>query len=351
MSSQIRNLACVFIDSNNSNQVIGLNSRPIIKVPFPPIIDPYNLVVKTKDGRIPARVPNAFIIYRKLFIETAKNDGYNLPMTVISSMASQSWEQESDVVKTEYKRLAKEAYEVRNEMLPKSQRKRKREKWNIISFEKPTRRNPALKSQKPAKTSTTEPIQLPSPISTPESQSINPSPVIPQSEPFNEISLEFDQIDFDFTQYMTPNVPSPEILSIEEDIINSIDLIEFGNNQLLPSPDLSNISSSEPNSQYEFNFEPFSDINESPIITEEELFDLLMPINEDHHMNSYEGLGISDSIEEFIPALPITDVTNSEEIFFSPEMLNMYTYNAINSTDATVTEPSYGLDFDYSYYL
>jgi hypothetical protein len=59
-------------------------------------------------------------------------------MTVISSMASQSWEHENDVVKSEYKRLAREAFNIRCELLPKSinsSRRRKREKWNIISFE------------------------------------------------------------------------------------------------------------------------------------------------------------------------------------------------------------------------
>ncbi len=69
-----------------------------------------------------------FIIYRKILIEAARNDGYDFPMTLISQMASRSWEQGSEIVKDEYRRLAKETYEVRNEMLPKPQRKRKREK-------------------------------------------------------------------------------------------------------------------------------------------------------------------------------------------------------------------------------
>jgi hypothetical protein len=150
MLSQTRNRVCVFINSSSSNdQTINLNSRPIIKVPFPPVINPHDLV-KAKNGKIPVRVPNAFIIYRKMFIETARNSGYYLPMTIITSMASQSWGQESDIVKTEYKRLSKEASKVRNEMLVpnKSQRKRKREKWNIISFEKQTRKVSAFETQK-----------------------------------------------------------------------------------------------------------------------------------------------------------------------------------------------------------
>ncbi|CAB4475941.1 unnamed protein product [Rhizophagus irregularis] len=110
MSSQNRTFA--FVDSNDDSKQIITMSRPIIKVPFPPVIDPYDLIVKTKDGRIKSRAPNAFIIYHKIFIETARNEGYHLPITVISSMSSQSWEKESDEVKDEYKRIAKEAYEI-----------------------------------------------------------------------------------------------------------------------------------------------------------------------------------------------------------------------------------------------
>ncbi|CAI2168178.1 17953_t:CDS:1 [Funneliformis geosporum] len=204
MSSQNRN--CVFIDSNNPSKYrVNINSQPIIKIPFPPAIDPRDLVVKTKDGRIPSRVPNAFIIYRKAFIVAVKNDGYVLPMTVISPMASQSWEQESEIVKAEYKRLAKEAYEVRNEMLPKYQRKKKREKWNIVSFqEKSSRKGPVPSIQKPTKEineAVPEVNQLPLITLSSESQSIGCSPNLSQSD-----SPETEQYNFDFTQHMTPNI-------------------------------------------------------------------------------------------------------------------------------------------------
>ncbi|CAG8449597.1 18258_t:CDS:2 [Rhizophagus irregularis] len=322
MSSQNRTFA--FVDSNDDSKQIITMSRPIIKVPFPPVIDPYDLIVKTKDGRIKSRAPNAFIIYHKIFIETARNEGYHLPITVISSMSSQSWEKESDEVKDEYKRIAKEAYEIRNEMLPKSQRKKKRGKWNIITFDKKrTRKDNSLKIQKPIR-ETTELIQFSSPISF---QNICP---FPQSESFNKTSL-------------------------------------------------SNISSPEINSQNDYNFqsspESFSDINESPIITEEELFDLLEQVNEDNSYATNEGLGISDSIE-FVPTSTLSH--NSEEILFSRELIDMNAFNetnnAINATNnainainatVTVTEPNNVINaivtesnnainawnFDYPYYL
>ncbi|CAG8448998.1 2673_t:CDS:1 [Acaulospora colombiana] len=128
--------ACVFIDSSDPalpNQVIN-DARPFIKLPFPPTIDPRDLITVLPDGRVPTRAPNAFIIYRRAFIEAARAEGYNLPMTVISSMTSQSWEQEPQFVKAEYRRLGKEAYNRRNEMCPDSNQRRKREKWNMVSF-------------------------------------------------------------------------------------------------------------------------------------------------------------------------------------------------------------------------
>ncbi|CAG8802121.1 7788_t:CDS:2, partial [Racocetra persica] len=124
----------VFIDSNipgKQNQVI-INSYPFIKIPFPPTIDPRDLITK-KDDTL-SRAPNAFIIYRKAFVEASRANGYSLPMTVISQICSRSWESESETVRKEYKRIAKEAGRLRNELCPKVVRRKKREKWNVVSF-------------------------------------------------------------------------------------------------------------------------------------------------------------------------------------------------------------------------
>ncbi|CAJ0830627.1 22407_t:CDS:2 [Entrophospora sp. SA101] len=114
------------------------SSSVVIKPPFPPIVDTLGLISKKSvDGRIPARAPNAFIIYRKVYVEAARQQGHYLPMTVVSSMASQSWEQEPEFVKSEYKRLAKDALTMRNEVYPKSGRRKRRDKWNIVNFQPP----------------------------------------------------------------------------------------------------------------------------------------------------------------------------------------------------------------------
>ncbi|CAG8630352.1 32_t:CDS:1, partial [Scutellospora calospora] len=72
----------------------------------------YDLSKKSSDDRIPARAPNAFIIYRKVYVETAREHGHCLPMTTISTMASQSWESADEQVKEEYRRIAKEALKI-----------------------------------------------------------------------------------------------------------------------------------------------------------------------------------------------------------------------------------------------
>ncbi|CAG8460730.1 3834_t:CDS:2 [Funneliformis caledonium] len=295
MSSQ--NRKCVFINSNNpSKYQVNINSRPIIKIPFPPVIDPRDLVVKTKDGRVPSRVPNAFIIYRKAFIVAAKNEGYNLPMTVISPMASQSWEQESEIVKTEYKRLAKEAYEVRNEMLPKYQRKKKREKWNIISFKEQSRKRPSPLTQKPTKEINEVDLEVNQPpllISSPESQSTGFNPVL-------------SQFNFDYTQYMTPDIPSPE---------NSIDF-PYETDIESPPESLENT------------------VVLPPIFSQEEFTDFY---GENYYQMNYQSY--SDSVPSVI---------DSEKVTCSPDVLEMYAYNAANTM---AVESGRVMDFDYSYYL
>ncbi|GBC05557.1 hypothetical protein RclHR1_00630004 [Rhizophagus clarus] len=249
----------VFINSNNPsihNKVID-GTQPIITLPFPPYIDPYDLIVKTQDGKIPSRVPNAFIIYRKFFIETSRKEGYVLPMTVISSMASRSWEQESEAVKEEYKRLSREAFDIRNEMLPKERRKKKRGKWNIISFGNPhrTRKSPTKgvvnSSQNPIKdkevTNTTAEIDNSNPAKLINNETDSEmNPVIPSFGSFGHVNL-------DFTQYMNNMNPSPDIPEIYN------------------SPGSSIISSPEIN-----DYTPPIE-NNLTILSEEELFNFIPP--------------------------------------------------------------------------
>ncbi|CAG8703626.1 17162_t:CDS:2 [Rhizophagus irregularis] len=132
--------ACVFINSNPKVRNKLINTISCIKPKFPPNINLRELITKqtfSESSRSSGRSPNAFIIYRKAFVEAARKDGYHLPMTVVSSMASRSWDLEPGEVKEHYKRLAKEANAIRNKLVPKLNKKR-RQKWNIVSFPPPT---------------------------------------------------------------------------------------------------------------------------------------------------------------------------------------------------------------------
>ncbi|CAB4425635.1 unnamed protein product [Rhizophagus irregularis] len=81
----------------------------LVKPQFPPNITSKDLIVHKKNGDMPSRSPNAFMIYRKLFVDELHNEGHYLPMTTASSMASSSWKNEPEFVKQEYRRLASEA--------------------------------------------------------------------------------------------------------------------------------------------------------------------------------------------------------------------------------------------------
>ncbi|CAG8493728.1 3472_t:CDS:1 [Ambispora gerdemannii] len=108
----------IFIDATdkiNPNSVITKGDvNPAFRPPFPPLLDDNDLLIKrlskNRGGKIdkkPVKPPNAFIIYRRTYVKAAIAEGYKLPMTVISTMASQAWNYEPPVVKAEYKRIAK----------------------------------------------------------------------------------------------------------------------------------------------------------------------------------------------------------------------------------------------------
>jgi len=135
------------------------SSHPFIKPPFPPLIDPKDLLIIGKDNK-PSRSPNAFIIYRKVFFKTTRDQGYSLPMTIVSSMASKSWDQEPDEVRSYYKTLAKEAYKYRTEKFPKKiKRRKKKEPWKAdIAFQNDLY-NTFLDDERSKETSKLQPVE------------------------------------------------------------------------------------------------------------------------------------------------------------------------------------------------
>jgi hypothetical protein len=234
----------------NNNTTSFINWKRSIRPPFPPVINPKDLIKKSRDG-VYIRAPNAFIIYRKLFIETSRKEGYYLPMTVISVMSSQSWEQESEMVKNEYKRIAKAAFDYRKELIPKSKQRRKREKWNIISFE--TNKTNNNSSSMKIDSSNNDILQ----------HEQNTTLYTPSDYELNHSFQENSQFGFDFPQYLSP---TPEISIENTTFFERENLIEFQNirtsQNIYTNSELSinNFNSFELNEQFcEFN------LNISPV--------------------------------------------------------------------------------------
>lgn len=131
---------CVFPCSSNpscSNQHILIRESDSFKPPYPPLIDAKDFITKRSDEqKAPSRSPNAFIIYRKVCIDTARERNCCLPMTIISSLASDLWKNEPPHVKNFYKDVARDISKHYSKRYPKSSQRKKRERWNLISFEK-----------------------------------------------------------------------------------------------------------------------------------------------------------------------------------------------------------------------
>lgn len=272
--------ACVFIDSSNPSMpsTVINGAQPFIRPPFPPNIKPQDLLKKSRDGSM-SKPPNAFIIYRKWFIETARSEGYFLPMTVISSMASQSWEQESTYVKTEYKRLGKEAFNLRNDMLPRNNKRRKREKWNIVKFDDEEVKFNFESSKSKSKSSSNNSLDNQYPLSPPESlsneSSPTSSPVISPSSSHKESA-----------QFM---IPSPIRSSFDENLSDGTEgTTEL--NHWFSSPESSSISSPKNNDQY------LLDLESSDSTSSFEIFDINL-ILEQQSQRQHSSSSFLDELE------------------------------------------------------
>ncbi|CAJ0634237.1 14893_t:CDS:2 [Entrophospora sp. SA101] len=203
---------CVFIDSsdpNSPNQVINGTSTPFFRPEFPPKTKLQDLITindrrnnnsnkHDSDGnsicKAPYRAPNAFIIYRKACVETIRSKGCLFPMTVISSISSQAWKEEPEIVKDEYKRLADEAGAYYKQNYPKASKHKKREKWNIVSFDDNKPNSVESNSTNDMATITT--ITFESSLSSPGRENVTDVEIYP--------SPDLSSTDYDFS-LNTPN--------------------------------------------------------------------------------------------------------------------------------------------------
>nr|ANQ33059.1 MATA-HMG [Rhizophagus irregularis] len=173
MSSFIENnnFQIVYEQANTINRIANaVIPAPSFELPFPPPIKAKDLIARKKNGAIPSRSPNAFLIYRRVFVQLLKAHNYAFKMTDVSSMASARWKDEPEHVKREYLVIAGEAKTMltttRHKTLSFSQRK-----WRDHSNKNsntrtqkaktsPTPQSPR-KKQQTSQSSTQEPKQQP----------------------------------------------------------------------------------------------------------------------------------------------------------------------------------------------
>ncbi|CAB4414932.1 unnamed protein product [Rhizophagus irregularis] len=122
------------------------------KLPFPPTIDPNDIVEKRKPCKVKSKGPNAFLIYRKAFLDHLSHLKCNLKMTDVSKLVSKYWEDESNTVKDAYRDISKKVEEllverrkktVSNRLIWKNSSTRKRNR-----LEKKTTKVQKIKSPK-----------------------------------------------------------------------------------------------------------------------------------------------------------------------------------------------------------
>ncbi|RHZ46981.1 hypothetical protein Glove_600g3 [Diversispora epigaea] len=121
---------------NNNNR--PLPSVPLIKVPFPPNVNPEELIIKPRKAKakLPTKPPNAFMIYRMQYVKELHARDHRLPMRSVSSAVASSWRGEPEHVVEHYEVIAKEASRIYNQKFPKPPSPQK-----SLGVRQPQRRN------------------------------------------------------------------------------------------------------------------------------------------------------------------------------------------------------------------
>jgi hypothetical protein len=96
------------------------NTSTKIVLPFPPIIRASDIVDRRKPSRFKSKSPNAFLIYRKAFLDQLNLQNHNLRMTDVSKLVSNYWKNEPENVKDAYRKIAQEVEVELNEKRKKT---------------------------------------------------------------------------------------------------------------------------------------------------------------------------------------------------------------------------------------
>jgi hypothetical protein len=96
-------------NNNKPNEMDDLKSISVKRPSFPPSIDTKSLVTNLlKHKNKNPKMPNEFFIYRAALVKELKANNYKIKMTKLSTLAVDSWSQESPIVKSAYRKLARE---------------------------------------------------------------------------------------------------------------------------------------------------------------------------------------------------------------------------------------------------
>ncbi|CAG8563499.1 21521_t:CDS:1 [Gigaspora margarita] len=94
---------------------------PVIKVPFPPMVNPEELITRPRKvkSKLPTKPPNAFMIYRMQYVKELHARDHRLPMRSVSSAVASSWREEPEHIVEHYEEIAREASRIYNQKFPK----------------------------------------------------------------------------------------------------------------------------------------------------------------------------------------------------------------------------------------
>ncbi|CAG8521866.1 4765_t:CDS:2 [Acaulospora colombiana] len=80
----------------------------MVKLPFPPVITAQDILNRRSLERAHAKGPNAFMIYRRAYLEQCHAQQCKFKMTELSPLAGESWKKAPKRVKDAYKNIARE---------------------------------------------------------------------------------------------------------------------------------------------------------------------------------------------------------------------------------------------------
>jgi len=122
LKTETLNMTCQssnqWFQSSNTTKMTPL--MPLITLPYPPIISASDIINRRTPSRVTSKSPNAFLIYRKAFLDQLFLLNHNLRMTDVSKLVSIYWKNEPEFVKDSYREIAQEVEKELNEKRKKN---------------------------------------------------------------------------------------------------------------------------------------------------------------------------------------------------------------------------------------